>query len=198
MLCKKCGAEYAEETNFCVKCGERIEPTDNAPVKISKLPKKAKYAIVAAIAVVSIAAIRYFNSVEYLEKRLTDSIWYSEPIEDIQEREDGPYYNYNIKEYHYDAKILRFRSNEECEMWDGGDIAETKLNIFWSLDFYLDTQSWELLDDKSLKLDGEYYEYGEDWYFKGGSLIIYIEKDYGQAEKWTFHKGNHWAYSYND
>lgn len=187
MLCEKCGAEYAEGTNYCVKCGEKIEQADNAPMKKSKLPKKAKYAIAAAIAVVSIAVIRYFNSVEYLEKRLTDSTWYSEPKEEI----DGSYYE-------YDARILKFRSDGECEMWDGGEYSETKLPNFPFMKFWLDTQSWELLDDKSLKLDGEYYEYGEDWYFKGGDLVIYIEDDYGQVEKWTFHKGNRWAYSYDD
>ena len=182
MLCKKCGAEYAEETNFCVKCGERIEPTDNT------LMKKAKYAIAAAIAVVSIAAIRYFNSVEYLEKRLTDSTWYSEPKEEYIQV--GEYSFYDTNYYHYDAKILKFRSNEECEIWCGYGTSRDKVYCFDNLPFEESySRFWELLDDKTLKLAGEYYEYGKDWYFKGGYLVI---------DEWTYSDENKWLYSYDD
>ena len=36
----------------------------------------------------------------------------------------------------------------------------------------VETRKWEIMEDKTLHFDGEYYEWGDEWYLRGDTLKI--------------------------
>ncbi len=135
---------------------------------------KAKIAVaISIITVILFSMTGCGMSNKYLEKKLTGSVWYSEPYD----------YGSSYRPGYERADIYTFRSNGECEV---KHFKKTD-SPWWYDDDY--TKDWEILEDKTLCFGDKYYEYGEDWYFKGGKLII---------DDKTFYKEDEWGYSDED
>lgn len=178
MICKTCGAEISNTSNFCSKCGSSFEFEGKKQEMFAKIKSNKKIIIIAVVilcAVIITSLVSYFNSVSYLEKRLTGNTWYSEPVEWDSE------YDERKKAYTFE-----FRSNGECtpEIFKYG-------HGKWLYDWEGIRYEWELLEDKTLVLDREYYEYGEDWYFENGKLVI---EHFGKTL--VCHKHDEFGYSY--
>ena len=186
MKCSNCGFDNAEGSKFCSGCGQSLQTTEESPkqegnneatvgntdiVAVLKMPQNRKKIIAAAVAVIAIffavKMIGYFNSVEYLEDKLTGNVWYS----DTKPGANGSRYGYS----------LEFHTYGEIEYtWYLGSLSESEMGVFRVSEY-----EWELMDDKTLKIKGEYYEYEEDWWFNAGEFVI----RYDDAV-YTLHKSN--------
>ena len=163
MFCSKCGRELEEGSSFCVHCGEKITNTaTKSALKIGdiknilKSRKVIKYAIVGVVIVFVIILISYFNSVSYIEKKLARETWYETPDY------DNGVWRGSIAEFHLngDTEIEYYIKSPYIyygEEWSGGDV---------------ESPNWEIMEDKTLYFDGEYYEWGDEWYLRGDTLKI--------------------------
>ena len=187
MYCNNCGFDNAEGSKFCSGCGQNLQITEEPPkqegnneatvgntdiVSVLKMPQNRKKIIAAAVAVIAlffiVKMIGYFNSVEYLEDKLTGNVWYSEVA-------TKNYYYYgsgNTKhafsfEFHsygyVEMKGYYYLKSDESGEWA------------WVSSYGVSEYEWELLEDKTLRIDDEYFEYEKDWSFQGNTLVI--EKD---------------------
>ena len=99
---------------------------------------------VAVAVIVLIGAFSYMNSAALLEKKLENGNWTY-----ISVWLDGS----------------EWRTNAKVKFYSDGTVSYT----------YSDgsggSYNWELLEDKTMIFDGDYYDYGE-WYCSGGEVVI--------------------------
>ncbi len=171
MFCSNCGNETSENAKFCGYCGNRLNNTNlpfphqsGSTISRSSNRKSLITSISIALIVLIIAGLFYFNSKSFLEKRLTSKTWYQHP--DIEYM--GRYIEY--------GSIVDFYSNGESESVD-----YVRYEDNWISRGPVESPNWEIMNDKTLYFDGDYYEWKEEWNFRGKYLHIgdttYYSKD---------------------
>lgn len=189
MFCKKCGTELSGDEKFCGVCGEPCNNVVSSQAVVLKpkthISRKHIIIIVVVVSIVLASILHgYFNSQSYLEHKLTNNVWYSEP--------SRAWFDNEPEDWQVSFVYVFYA--------DGDGYSERHANLGWN-DWIYDENNdfqWELLGDKTLHLRGdifdgyyldEHLEYGRDWYFKGNKLVIIFDKC-----TLTFYRTNKWGY----
>lgn len=177
MNCPNCNYKTTPDKKYCERCGTFLNPSNNVNTlevnKVKSFFTKHKIKIILGLVIVCIvSAVIYFNSVTYLEKKLTKNTWYQTPEYDEFGGYASSYKFYSNGEYEYEGYTL---NNRGWYQSNSGD------------------DDWEILDDKTLCMDGEYYEWKTEWHLSGNTLIIHEYDDY-----YTYQTKDKWGYSDND
>lgn len=156
MYCQYCGAQIINDSDkFCQKCGNPIiQNTTELPRKKSDLKSSdvMKWTVICAVIIGVIWGVFYFNSATYLEKKLAKHTWYEKPY---------------FETYGYvSGSIMEFHLNGDTE-WT----TYIKYNGKWE-PYKNRSASWELMDDKTLYFNGNYYKWNDEWSLSGNTLKI--------------------------
>lgn len=147
MVCKKCGKEEINASSkYCHYCGESfLETKVNGELLETQVvvakPKTKTGIIVAAIIFLIIVALIKYINYTDSVEYLRDELIHGEWRENDDE--------WDISIYFYSNGVFK------REFSDGSG----------------SEYEWELLEDKTLVLDGRYYEYGE-WSYEDGVIKI--------------------------
>ncbi|MBE6618558.1 MAG: hypothetical protein E7626_02085 [Ruminococcaceae bacterium] len=165
MFCKFCGAKHSKTAKFCTVCGkstgDNIDNTKNEDsfvgVILNKVKNITKKQLIVGLSlilgfIIITSMISYFNSVEYLEKKLTSDYWYQVP---------------EWTDYSERGSVARFYLNGDYK-WLG----LTKDTSEYWISYHHESPCWEILDDKTLYFDGEYYTWQEEWSLSFDKLVI--------------------------
>jgi len=163
-FCPYCGKEMLDLGSFCPFCGKNLSGNDGNAKKRWLKPKIIAIIASAAVVLLSIILIvSHYNSADYLKEKLTENTWYQEPAR---------------TSYETRGSVCQFYLNNKGEVWGyvryGGE---------WS-GKGRDSLIWELMEDKTLYLNGEYYRWEEDWSLSGNRLVIedriyYLTNNFG-------------------
>ncbi len=192
MYCSKCGNELSGNEVFCPQCGTALtqeddqEPVDfdasgsNTGVKNKKSLNKRTVILIAIgiVCICAITAIIYFNSTNYLKKKLTNDEWYENVMMDrtsgsssvIHFRVDGT--GYRELYYRYDTINIFGDKDVSLPYYQNKDISFT----------------WELLSDKTLRIDDQYYKYKEEWRFDRDYGLIIKDTKYDSFNRCAYTK----------
>ena len=178
MKCPNCNHKTTPDKKYCERCGTMINQNININTsetnQIKSFITKHKIKIILGLVIVCIvSAVIYFNSVTYLEKKLSKQTWYRVPKYDQNECY-GMIGN---------ASSYRFYSNGEYKYNSYEKIGNSE----WHED-YSERDDWEILDDKTLCIDGVYYEWKTEWYLSGNTLKFGENNDYiyKTEDKWGY------------
>ena len=170
MNCPNCNYKITPDKKYCERCGTFLNPSNNVNTlevnKVKSFLTKHKIKIILGLVIVCIvSAVIYFNSVTYLEKKLTKHTWYAPP---------------NYSDWYSDGYSYTFYSNGEVtykyyENYNGSG---------WYED-YSREYDWEILDDKTLYWRGDYYRWKDEWHLTGNKLII-EDSEYYNTDKWSY------------
>lgn len=161
----------AEGSRFCTQCGALVvqnEPKQEPDQIERKILKDyrilVRVVIIAVVITGIIGMVSYFNSASYLEKRLTSETWY-------EARYTSNY-----------GSVMKFYLNGKTEV---------QRYVWWEDEWRgdgRDRPNWEIMEDKTLVFDGDYYEWNTEWFLQGNRLRIDDEvysssNNYGYKEK---------------
>ena len=180
MKCPNCNYKTTPDKRYCERCGtmlnQNIDINTSETNQIKSFITKHKVKIILGLVIVCIvSAVIYFNSVTYLEKKLTKYTWYQVPDYDTHGSGYGGY-----------ASDYKFYSNGEYKH------NNYAYGVYGWTNIDSERDDWEILDDKTLCIDGVYYEWKTEWHLSGNTLSIHKYDDY------TYHTKDKWSYSDSD
>lgn len=156
---------------------------DGIPNAISKLFQqifgKANKTVLRVLPLVGVAVLiicffSYLNSPSYIEKKLTKDTWFS-----------STYLVYSDVR----GMAVRFYSDGHWEMKEAGGYSE--FTGEWGYYGGADGE-WEIMDNKTLRINKTYYEWGRDWSFSGSSF--HLDEKTEEIDGKTYYSDDRWDY----
>jgi len=176
MFCPNCGKEVIGNERFCTQCGNSLV---SGPAAKSNGKKIAIIAcvVVCLICLVSLVLVMLINGGKPPREILTENKWYGELEVDCEYNdwtsigEGEGYWFYAICEqtvfYSYgEAEYITYKIGGWGTVYGPFSYEITADNIPANLDWekhhYVYGSNWEILEDNTLKCDGEYYLWDEN------------------------------------
>ena len=185
------GTEQLNDTEACTVCEKSTEDNVNnigdregfVGVVINKIKKLTKKQLITGLllligVIVIVSMISYFNSVEYIEKKLTSDYWYQTP--DVE----SYYGSYTLR-----GSIIKFYLNGESELIYTNESRED----YWYNRDKIKYPDWEIMDDKTLYFNGKYYTWREQWHLSAGKLVI-GDESYSTVDNWHYTESERLSY----
>ena len=183
--------EQVNDTENCTVCekstefniGNTKDSNGFVDIVINKIKKLTKKQLITGLSlligvIVIVSMISYFNSVEYIEKKLTSDYWYQAP--DVE-----AYYGTHL----LSGSVIKFYLNGESELI----YTDGRIDDYWYNRDKIKYPDWEIMDDKTLYFNGKYYTWREQWHLSAGKLVI-GDESYSTVDNWHYTESERLSY----